>query len=328
MSYAIIRNVNYKLKNLAGIYRHNERKNTHYSNGDIDKQKSKQNYSIKAPYSTYEKMFRDLREKQQLKGMIKKVSNVMCEFVITSDKLFFDQIGEKETKRYFQTAYNFVASYNNLGEEFIVSAKVHLDESTPHLHILFVPVVHKKDKAGNQISKVACSEYWKGKDSYRKLQDNFYSYMTKAGFDLERGNKSENEHIPIEKLKQITYYEVQEIFKDTKHFEEEKVTNDIEMIRTDYKRVISKFNKIASRYTRIKNVVEETMEQAEKVQRQNDELLQENENLKRENEGLQNYIDVALKYVSTLFDFSKERLKQLINSFIRQIDRKDINKYK
>ena len=279
MSYAIIRNTNYKMKNLAGIYRHNERKNTNYSNRDINRQKSKLNYSIKTPYSTYEKIFRDLKSKYDLKGMIKKVSNVMCEFIITSDKEFFTSIGEEETKRYFQTAYKFVANYNNLGEDFIVSAKVHLDESTPHLHIVFIPVVHKKDKSGNITSKVACSEYWKGKDSYRKLQDNFYSYMTKSGFNLERGNKEENEHIPIEKLKKITNYEVQEMFKETAHNEQEKITDDLETIREDYKRVIHKFNTLASRYTRVKNIVEETMNKAEKMQEENLELKQENQRL-------------------------------------------------
>ena len=70
----------------------------------------------------------------------------MCEFIITSDNEFFNSIGEEETKRYFLTAYKFVANYNNLGEDFIVSAKVHNDEATPHMHIVFIPVVHKKTK--------------------------------------------------------------------------------------------------------------------------------------------------------------------------------------
>ena len=35
MSYAIIRNANYKRDNLPGLYKHNERKNTNYSNKDI-----------------------------------------------------------------------------------------------------------------------------------------------------------------------------------------------------------------------------------------------------------------------------------------------------
>ncbi|MFW2551570.1 plasmid recombination protein, partial [Klebsiella pneumoniae] len=83
-----------------------------------------------------------------------------------SDKDFFERIGEEETKRYFQTAYNFVAQYKNLGEKYILSAKVHMDESTPHLHIVFMPVIHKLDKKSDKkIEKIACSEYWKGKDS-------------------------------------------------------------------------------------------------------------------------------------------------------------------
>lgn len=165
VSYAIIRNTNYKLNNLAGIYRHNERKNTNYSNKDINKQNSIKNYSLKQPTTTYEKNFKQLQKKYNLKGQIKNVSNIMCEFIITSSNEFFEQIGERETLRYFQTAYKFVANYQNLGEQFIVSAKVHLDESTPHMHIVFIPVVHTTDKKGNQINKISCSEFWKGKNS-------------------------------------------------------------------------------------------------------------------------------------------------------------------
>ena len=320
MSYAIIRNTNYKMKNLAGIYRHNERKNTNYSNKNINKEYSKLNYSIKAPYSTYEKIFRDTKEKYNLQGMIKKVSNVMCEFIITSDKEFFKAIGEEETKRYFETAYKFVANYNNLGEAFIVSAKVHNDESTPHMHIVFIPVVHKKDKNGKEIRKIACSEYWKGKDSYRKLQDNFYSYMTKSGFNLKRGNKEENEHIPIAKLKKITNYELQETFEETKHYEQENNTNDIEIMRNDYKRVIKKFNTLAKRYNKIKNIVDETMCKTEQIQLENYNLKQENEKLKQENIHLKDYINKTFEYVSILFDFSKDTLKRLVNSFINNIN--------
>lgn len=326
MSYAIIRNTNYKMKNLSGIYRHNERKNTNYSNKDINKQNSKMNYSIKAPYSTYEKVFKDIRKKHNLQGMVKKVSNVMCEFIITSDKEFFESIGEEETKRYFQTAYKFVANYNNLGEDFIVSAKIHNDEATPHMHIVFVPVVHKKDKDGKEITKIACSEYWKGKDSYRRLQDNFYSYMTKSGFDLERGNKEDNEHIPTEKLKKITNYEVQEMFKNSQNYEQEKITNDIEIMREDYKRVIKKFNTLAKRYTRVKNIVDETIYNAEQIQLENYTLKQENENLKTEVMRLKDYIDKTFEYVSLLFDFSKDRLKRLVNSFIYNLVNKDKEK--
>ena len=155
MSYAIIRNANYKRENLPGLYKHNERKNTNYSNKDINKNNSVNNYSIKQCNTTYSKAIKQLIAENDLKCRITSYTNLVCEFIITSDKEFFDSIGENETKRYFQTAYDFVANYKGLGEKYILSAKVHMDESTPHLHLVFVPVVQKLDKkSGKQVNSL------------------------------------------------------------------------------------------------------------------------------------------------------------------------------
>ena len=210
MSFAIIRNTKYKRENLKGIYRHNEIKNKNYSNDNIDKEKSYLNYSLKSPKYRYDKEFDMMKERYKLKGQIKTVSNIDCEYIITSDKQFFEEIGEEETKRYFETAYNFVAEYKNLGEQYIMSAKVHMDEETPHMHLIFLPVVHTQDKKGNNIDKLACSEFWKEKDSYRRLQDAFYQYMTSHNFKLERGVPKEEtgrEHIDIKEYKEITNFD-------------------------------------------------------------------------------------------------------------------------
>ena len=210
MSFAIIRNTKYKRENLKGIYRHNERRNKNYSNDNIDKEKSYLNYSLKSPKYRYDKEFDMMKERYKLKGQIKTVSNIACEYIITSDKQFFEEIGEEETKRYFETAYNFVAEYKNLGEQYIMSAKVHMDEETPHMHLIFLPVVHTQDKKGNDIDKLACSEFWKEKDSYRRLQDAFYQYMTSHNFKLERGVPKEEtgrEHIDIKDYKEITNFD-------------------------------------------------------------------------------------------------------------------------
>lgn len=210
MSFAIIRNTKYKRENLKGIYRHNERRNKNYSNDNIDKEKSYLNYSLKSPKYRYDKEFDIMKEKYDLKGQIKTVSNIACEYIITSDKQFFEEIGEEETKRYFETAYQFVAEYKNLGEQYIMSAKVHMDEETPHMHLIFLPVVHTQDKKGNDIDKLACSEFWKEKDSYRRLQDAFYQYMTSHNFKLEKGVPKEEtgrEHIDIKEYKEITNFD-------------------------------------------------------------------------------------------------------------------------
>ncbi len=207
MSYAIIRNEKYKRANLKGIYRHNERKNTNYSNKNIDKSRSHLNYHLKEPMNSYEKEFERIKKEYDLKGQIKEVSNIICECIITSDKAFFEEIGDEETKRYFKTAYEFVSTYKDLKEEYILSAVVHMDEETPHMHLVFIPVVSVLDKQARHINKIACSEFWKAKTSYRDLQDSFYAYITKNNFDLDRGSESKREHLSIEKYKEVTNYQ-------------------------------------------------------------------------------------------------------------------------
>ena len=241
MSFAIIRNTKYKRENLKGIYRHNERKNKNYSNDNIDKERSYLNYSIKSPKYRYDKEFDRLKEKYNLKGQIKTVSNIACEYIITSDKQFFDDIGEEETKRYFETAYNFVAEYKNLGEQYIMSAKVHMDEETPHMHLIFLPVVHTTDKKGNNIDKIACSEFWKEKDSYRRLEDAFYQYMTSHSFELERGvpkEKTGRVHVDIKEYKELTNFDkTKEKLQNMKlELPDVPEIDDIKMVRWSKKR--------------------------------------------------------------------------------------------
>lgn len=316
MSYAIIRNANYKKDNLAGLYKHNERKNTNYSNKDINKNHLLKNYSIKQCNTTYSNALKILQQENNLNGRIIKTTNVVCEFIITSDKEFFEQIGEEETKRYFQTAYDFVANYKGLGEKYIISAKVHMDESTPHLHLVFVPVIHTKDKNGNNIEKIACSQYWKGKDSYRQLQDNFHKYIIEHGFDLERGNIKENAHIPIETLKQITNYDNIK-YELTNERIQPINTQNTDLILQQNRELVEHTNKLklqlSKSYTAINKI--------EKLQKENTVLKYENEKLRQENNKLRNYIDKTFEVVKHLFGFPKDTLKRLVNNFVKHFER-------
>ena len=317
MSYAIIRNEKYTRSNLIGIYRHNERKNTSYTNKNIRHFASLFNYSLKKCDTNYLQKFDEIREKNNLKGWIKKNSKVVCEYIITSDEEYFKSIGEEETKRYFKTAYEFVKSYKNLGDDYIISANVHLDESTPHMHLVFMPVVHTiEKKTGNAVDKICCSEFWKGKDSYKILQDNFHKYMVRSGFELERGDTKENKHIEIEKLKKITSYEMQEMFKETKHLENEILTNDIEELRVDYKRIIKKFNTLAKQYTRVKTMTDDVMSRQKILEEENEDIKEENQELEKENNYLNDFLEKTFEYVSIMFDFPKDRLKRLVKKFV------------
>lgn len=210
MSYAIVRNEKLTRAEINGKSTHNDRKAKNHSNKDIDPTRTHLNYYIKKNEQTYTKEFDRLKKENNLQGYLRSNSIVMCQMIFTSDQAFFDRIGENETKRYFDECYKFICNYKNLGEKNIVSAVVHLDEGAPHLHLMFIPVVHTKDKEGNAIEKICSRDFWKGRDSYRKLQDAYFNHVKSKGFDLERGMFVEDtgrQHYTIEQYKKITNYE-------------------------------------------------------------------------------------------------------------------------
>ena len=347
MSYAIIRNTKYKRENLKGIFRHNERRNKNYSNDNIDKEKSYLNYSIKSPQYSYEKEFDRIKEKYNLKGQIKKVSYIACEYIITSDHDFFERIGEEETKRFFETAYKFVAEYKDLGEQYIISAKVHRDEQTPHMHLIFLPVVHTTDKKGKSIDKLACSEFWKAKDSYRRLQDAFYKYMVENGFDLQRGSPKEEtgrQHYSVEEYKKITNFkQTKEILNNMKlELPDVPDITDININRLSKKRderileeiIKPKDNVIQNLYQDNINLYKELarqtkiVEEAEKYQKERDKILANNEELHNQidiikAEYKEKEFDMEWKYKNKIKGLEKENshLHKIIDKFYETIDK-------
>lgn len=346
MSYAIIRNTKYKRENLKGIFRHNERRNKNYSNENIDKEKSYLNYSLKSPQYSYEKEFDKIREKYNLKGQIKTVSNIACEYIITSDHDYFERIGEEETKRYFETAYKFVAEYKELGEQYIMSAKVHMDEQTPHMHLVFLPVVHTQDKKGNSIDKLACSEFWKAKDSYRQLQDAFYNYMVQNGFELQRGIPREEtgrEHYSVEEYKKITNFkQTKEILNNMKlELPDIPDITDININRLSKKRdekiieeiIKPKDNVIQNLYQDNMNLHRQlsrqaqVIEEAEKYQKEREKIIADNEKLHNEVDNIKaeynkKEFDMEWKYTNKINKLEKENrfLHKVVDRFKETID--------
>ena len=220
MSYAIVRNEKLTRAEVNGKGTHNDRKAKNHTNKDIDTTKTHLNYYIKKNELTYTKEFDKYLKETNAQGHLRSNSIIMCQMIFTSDQIFFDKIGEKETKRYFNECYKFICNYKNLEEKNIISAVVHLDEGVPHMHLMFVPVVHTKDKDGIDIDKICARDFWKGRDSYRKLQDAYFNHVKSNGFDLERGmfvEDTDRKHYTVEEYKKITNYEnTKKILKEIK----------------------------------------------------------------------------------------------------------------
>lgn len=98
----------------------------------------------------------------------------------------FAKAHESEMPEYFNRAFDFLKE--RVGEENIISAVVHMDEKTPHLHLCFVPLT--KDK------RLSAKEILGNKKSMIRWQDDFYAYMAErvAGAGARhtcRGNEAQ-----------------------------------------------------------------------------------------------------------------------------------------
>lgn len=191
-----------KVGNLGGAFRHNERIYENHSNKDIDPKKSNLNYELtdRNRKMSYESQIKDYVNENKISNRAIRKDAVLCdEWIITSDKKFFENLSPEETREFFETAKDYFAQ--NYGEQNIAYASVHLDESTPHMHMGVVPM-----RDGKLSSKAMFD-----RAELLKIQDELPKHMKEHGFDLERGSlNSDAKHLSVAEFKQeIAFKEVE-----------------------------------------------------------------------------------------------------------------------
>ena len=189
MPYAILRFQKRKAGGVAACERHNERKKEAYkSNPDIDMERSKNNYHLIAPPKyTYKKEIN--RMVAEAGCRTRKDSVMMVETLITASPEFMNQLPPEEQKAYFQTALDFISE--RVGKQNILSAVVHMDERTPHMHLCFVPIT-----PDNELSAKAILGNQK---SLSEWQTAYHERMSSRWNQLERGQSSmetKRKHVP------------------------------------------------------------------------------------------------------------------------------------
>ena len=344
MSYAIVRNEKLTRAEVNGKGTHNDRKAKNHTNKDIDTTKTHLNYYIKKNELTYTKEFDKYLKETNAQGHLRSNSIIMCQMIFTSDQIFFDKIGEKETKRYFNECYKFICNYKNLEEKNIISAVVHLDEGTPHMHLIYIPVIHTKDKEGKEIDKICCRNFWKGRDSYRQLQNAFFEYITSKGFELERGLLVEEtgaKHEKIENLKKITNFEnTKKILENIKlDLPQTPNLNDIKLIKLNREKVedelIKSKDKLINELYQENRILHKELskqvnlvDKAIKYEKERKEIMYDNKELHNEvdkikSEYEEKAFDLDWKYKSKIKSLEKENsyLNKIIDKFYEVIEK-------
>lgn len=195
MSYAVARMQKMKSGNLGGAYRHNERIFENHSNKDIDPEKTHLNYELtdrdrSIPYDRQIKQY--INDNKISKRALRKDAVLCNEWIITSDKAFFENMSPDQIKNFFETAKNFFAE--RYGDSNIAYAMVHLDESTPHMHLGLVPM---------QNGKLSSKSLFGSRDQLKEIQEAFPRYLNEHGYNLQRGESdSKKKHLETAEFKE------------------------------------------------------------------------------------------------------------------------------
>ena len=328
MSYAIFRTEKMQSTVLDKCQRHNQRENRSYSNQDIDLNKSKLNYDL---HNSKNVNYRDeinkkIKERYKGKRTIRKDAVLNKECLITSDTDFFNRIGEYETERYFREAYEFVKT--EFGEENINYATVHMDETTPHMHLGVTPLT--KD------GRLNAKTWLNGKKKLTEMQNRFHKHMTDKGFEVERGISSEEtkaKNKRIAELKKESLKELEQIKKEIQIARNELnnmsaalYQSSLELDTIDYETISkSDFEKLkitAINASKIQNAFNKKIEILEK---ENRELKDKNEILAKEKDIYKNGRSSSAKMYNNEFEKLKEDYK--INTLRKDLLIKDMTQF-
>ena len=229
--YAILRFAKYKGPEIGHIESHNERTKEKYaSNPDIDTSRSHLNFHLVAP----ERKYRAEAEKQIAAAACRTRSDSVrvVEALVTASPEFFKGKKKAEIKAYFTVALDFIQKHQS--KDTIISAVVHMDEKTPHMHLCFVPLTEDK--------RLSAKEIVGNKKKLTWWQDEFWKHMVGKYPDLERGESASETgrtHIPPRLFKEAVHLnrmkdQIMAVLNDSNPFNKKSKAEELETLLDKY----------------------------------------------------------------------------------------------
>ena len=229
--YAILRFAKYKGPEIGHIESHNERTKKKYaSNPDIDTSRSHLNFHLVSP----ERKYRAEAEKQIAEAGCRTRSDSVrvVEALVTASPEFFKGKKKSEVKAYFTVALDFIQKHQS--KDTIISAVVHMDEKTPHMHLCFVPLTEDK--------RLSAKEIVGNKKKLTWWQDEFWKHMVRKYPDLERGESASETgrtHIPPRLFKEAVHLnrmkdQIMAILNDSNPFNKKSKAEELETLLDKY----------------------------------------------------------------------------------------------
>ena len=188
----------FKIGNLGGLQRHDERTLQRHSNPDIDVSKSSDNFSVlplerlDPKRSLHKQVQETIADERVSNRAVRKDAVVLTEWIISSDSTFFEGLSRDETKQFFTDTYQWFA--NHFGVDHIPYATVHMDETTPHMHMGVIPLTNGRLSAKSIFNR----------EALRFIQADLPQKLNEKGWNIERGERgSKRKHLSVERYKEV-----------------------------------------------------------------------------------------------------------------------------
>ena len=138
VGYAVVHMMKIKSGAVGGIQSHNNREHEPKTNPDVDMSRSEDNYDL-IPCDNYKRSIKEkLSNFVESSRAIRKDAVVVCNFIVTSDNETMDALGADRQREFFQDSVKWFS--DRYGADRVLNATVHMDETTPHLHIGVMPI--------------------------------------------------------------------------------------------------------------------------------------------------------------------------------------------
>lgn len=138
VGYAVVHMMKIKSGAVGGIQSHNNREHEPKTNPDVDMSRSEDNYDL-IPCDNYKRSIKEkLSNLVESSRAIRKDAVVVCNFIVTSDNETMDALGADRQREFFRDSVKWFS--DRYGADRVLNATVHMDETTPHLHIGVMPI--------------------------------------------------------------------------------------------------------------------------------------------------------------------------------------------
>lgn len=155
---------------VINILRHNTRESkSAKTRSNIDRTRSHLNYSVIPDRGMSDRAYYRQR-RDELKYVKRKDLRIMTEVIITKPQ----NVPMERSREFFEKTYQHFAE--KYGEKNIICAQVHMDETTPHIHVDILNEHNRRINAGDL--------FWK-RDGYNRMHPELQQYLADHGMHAE-----------------------------------------------------------------------------------------------------------------------------------------------